>query len=273
MEMVLETFLVNFAEFANNWKELNTEDLGNRLKGFFDKWQDHFDYSHLLKEVTSTKICADRIQAFMTEMAPLVNEIRDERKTGYATNVWSVARLGSDEVKVSSVLAWFLDCQAEHGQGSAILGRMLDLIQSRSNFEGWSWPSSETISKSRYWVNVESCPNGDRFSRVDIEIDGEKFLLFLEVKIFAPETDVQLDRYMNIGRCKSAGRPWGLIFLTCDGNGSKKSVNVNGSNNFACVSWKDIADIFKAHANTLPTCFSKAIMNQYAVHIQNFRRN
>lgn len=272
MGNLTEKFSSNFAEFTKDWQRLNAPDLRNRLKNFFDKWQSCACSPNLSSSLRSTELCADKLGAFFTEMIPHIDSVRDKRKTGDAANVWKVSRLGCDEIKVSSVLAWFLDCHAEHGQGSAILGRILDEIHCRNNL-GEAYPSSEIIRRAPYWVNVESCPNGDKSSRIDIEIEGKHFLLFIEVKIFAPETGDQLDRYLNIGRSKSAGRPWGIIFLTSNGNNSRKSVIVNGTTSFACVSWRDIANVFKSHTRSLSPCFSKSIMNQFAEHIQEFRRD
>ena len=265
-------FKSNFTVFVKDWHKLNKPDFNNKLQRFIDTWQDCACTGASSSVLPMNLLNAEKIQTFITEILPHLDSLRSKRKTGDFANIWNVSKIGSNELRVSSVLAWFLDCYEEHGQKSAILCGLLDKICSKNIFTD-QFPTSEIISKDQYWVNVEPCPSGDRSSRVDIEIEGIHFLLFIEVKIFADETGDQLDRYLSIGRSKSAGRPWGIIFLTLDGHPAKKAVSANSNNAFACVSWKDIADIFYNHAQCLSSCFSKSIISQFADHISDFRRS
>ena len=49
-------------------------------------------------------------------------------RRGELTNVWRAAGIGRDELRNCEVLKWILDKFGDHGQGSAILERLLNLV-------------------------------------------------------------------------------------------------------------------------------------------------
>jgi hypothetical protein len=149
---------------------------------------------------------------FFRNFGPALQARAEHRRLGSGINVWEASGLGWDELRNSKVLAWLLDCRGTHGQGAGILAGLLDCIARKSS----EFPvSANTVLP--YWTRIELCPWGENGSRVDIEVDGDGLLLFIEVKIGAMETTDQLDRYLAIGRAKARDRPWGVIYLTRHG--------------------------------------------------------
>ena len=72
-------------------------------------------------------------------------------------------------------------------------------------------------------VFLENTKDGQTHNRVDIVIEGEAFLLFIEVKIGAGEGDNQLKRYAQIMQscAENKNKPCGLVFLTRVGEQTK----------------------------------------------------
>ena len=256
----LPTFL---HEWAGVYEDRN--DLRASLSSFIENWQILGGIS--IEKVTEPpEIEPLKLQNFFTSITPLIAEVRFERKKGNSANIWEVSGIKRDEVRVSSVLAWFLNFHGEHGQECNLLSGLLRFIKNKPE----NFPSAEIVSSSPYWINIESCPSGDKGSRVDIEIEGDKFLLFIEVKIDACETNNQLDRYIEIGEIKSGNRPWGVIFLTPNGCKPKISTNAKENSRLVCISWEEISKVFIEHARSLPQCFSQSVIYQFAKYISNF---
>ena len=126
--------------------------------------------------------------------------------------------------------------------------------------------SAAKVRTSNYWTRTEQLPLGDLESRVDIEIESSAFLIFIEVKVRAPETGDQLQRYVDLAPKKAAGRPWSIIYLTTNGR-KPDSVALHGK--VIPLSWRQIANILDAHTtgNTGDT-FSGRIFRQFADHVR-----
>lgn len=254
--------------FLQEWSKSigERDELIGPLSDFIENWQRIAGSQNVGLTAKVTEINLPQFQNFITDMIPLISVVRAERKNGNASNVWEISGLKRDEVRISSVLAWFLNYHGEHGQEGALLSGLLNAINKKPE----NFPSPEVVSASPYWVNVESCPSGDKSSRVDIEIEGDRFLLFIEVKIDAAETNDQLDRYLEIGEIKSGNRPWGVVFLTPTGCKPKISTRAKENPRLVCLSWKDISLVLLGHAQTLPACFSQSLLHQFAHYVSNF---
>jgi len=236
------------------------QNLEIQLIEFKEAWQRTYVKEH---DIKSKALDFDMLTSFFSAVSPIVETLKSARKTGATVNIWQLAGLGFDEVRISAILAWLLDCYAEHGQKHIILSNLLNSIKTDPSY----FPDSTLVTDEPYWVNVETCPSGAQHSRVDIEIEGEKFLLFIEVKIYAPETNDQLSRYLEIGNTKSGGRPWGVIFLTPDGHSPKNSTK---NEHLKCLSWRVVSKVFKKHAQTLEESCTKLLLTQFANYISKF---
>lgn len=174
-------------------------------------------------------------------------------ESGSAINIWEVAGLKRNEVRNTAVLAWLLDCHDSHGQGNAFLRCFLDCLGNIPENE-----NKETIQvcdiKSAYRTitekafteedSPESAKDRQSDSRVDIVIEGDDLLLFIEVKIDAGEGKEQISRYNRILSNCAAGRKCGLVFLTRGGKEpeSVKEAAEDVIKKIATMSWKRLAD-------------------------------
>lgn len=255
-------------QFFTQWTALGAPaSLAQRLQGFFEDF-------HLLQHtlpipqpelvIDWTTRLAD-LRAFFQALPPALQLEAEMRRLGSAINIWQANHLGQDEVRNCKVLAWLLDHQGSHGQGSDILAALLGHIKPVAR----QFPASVSAT-DRYWTRIESCPMGDKESRVDIEINGAEFLLFIEVKIGAQETSDQLDRYLNIVQAKAGKRKFGVIYLTKLGQlpprfKDKTDIPI------CPASWTDVVSVIQIQINKLPDCFSRVVLGQYIQHLRSFR--
>lgn len=237
---------------------LRTIDLGVWLS-FFAGWPT--PQTHAPPGIHKVSFDSQGFAAF----APLFSKAADEyRKNGTAANVWKVTGLGHDELRNSEVLAWFLSKFGEHGQGSKILEIFLGAISAQGSPETRIRP--EDVCKGPYWTNTESLPLGEAGSRIDIEIESPHFLLFIEVKIRAPETGDQLERYVDLVKRKAANRRWQVVFLTPEG---REARNLALGPHVSSISWKQFGAAIAAHlAKVELGSVPKVLLRQYADYLQ-----
>ncbi|WP_295588482.1 PD-(D/E)XK nuclease family protein [uncultured Lamprocystis sp.] len=243
------------------------ESLADQLQRFFAAWQPlHTPIDH--KQSVPTIDWAARViemTLFFEDFRPALQAQAALHSQGSLINVWEVSGLGWNELRNSKVLAWLLDCRGTHGQGAKILATLLEGIPSDIK----DFPKSGTTDLP-YWTRVESCPLGEKDSRVDIEIDGEGLLLFIEIKIGAVETAKQLDRYLAIAKARARGRPWGVIYLTRYGQLPSRYQDAGTDVPLIPVSWSDVIKAIERQIETLPDCFTKIVLRQFVEHIQSF---
>lgn len=160
------------------------------------------------------------------------------KKEGAFIDLWEVACLGRDELRNTSVLAWFLDPTASHGFGAEV-------------FHAWisSLPLPEKLAAilnsrpENYRVSTEICPLSNQKNRFDIEVDGNGFYLCIEVKIGAGEGDQQLERYREATGQRACGDEWALIYLTP--NPPPDLAIQDGR--LVSSTWKDVSRSVRAH--------------------------
>lgn len=219
---------------------------------------------------------------FASFFAEFSERHRQFHRSGAAVSVWEVAGLGTDEVRGCSVLAWLLDRYGSHGQGDAFLRCFLDCV-SKGTADG-DYPQMPTAADigNGYRTRVESrydalsCDQPEsQSSRVDIEIDGPGMLLFIEAKIYAGETNNQLERYLGILRAVAGPRNRALVFVTPTGRLPQcDSVSTQGE--VRAVSWKQIAGGFSRHLTLMDTdglakdSFAAVLIKQFCDHITHF---
>ncbi|KAK0360857.1 hypothetical protein LTR94_025675 [Friedmanniomyces endolithicus] len=109
------------------------------------------------------------------------------RSRSPAGNVWETAGLGRDEVRISKVLAWWLNPLASHGLAIPLAEAL--------------WREAVGAGGTEFDVGllrrsaVEVCPLADQGDRVDVALEGDDFILFIEVKVDAGLQPDQLSRY------------------------------------------------------------------------------
>ena len=183
-----------------------------------------------------------------------------EKQRGVEINVWQQAGLKRDEVRNTAVLAWWLDCYGSHALGNQLLKTMLSTLPISEKL-----PTLDEIED--YWVRVESLPLGETENRIDIEIKGKNFLIFIEVKINAREGDKQLERYYN------------LLHEKADLYGLEKRVLIYLTRNSApritiddciCLSWNNLTLAIGKIKLPAQALFSQRLLHQFCQHIQSF---
>jgi hypothetical protein len=193
----------------------------------------------------------------------MFDEIRDAipavRGSGVLSTPWAAAMLRRDEVRTASVLSWFLSPRGNHGCGDALLREVLAHIRQKL---GGDFPA---IPSQHCFVSVEECPDGDRSSRIDIQIDDPEYFLVIEVKIDAPEQDDQIDRYCDVAAFRTGGiRPWCVVFLTTDGRQPKTGNNER----VVVISWSQIAKFLRAATRSCKP-IPRLLSSSFADHVFN----
>lgn len=250
--------IANTKQFFDEWKNIaSINKFELKAYNFFERWKASYK-----KPLSKDNIVIElNIMKFSSFCNNFPHAYKVFQSNGLSMNVWKTAKLKHDEVRNTSVLAWLFDKNGNHGQGSQLLERvLLDLGEDEL---------ASIVSSQHYLSRPETTPLGDRENRVDIEIEGKDFLIFIEAKIYAQETNNQLERYLEILPRKAAGRKTLVLYLTTNG---KLAKDIKLRNDMKPISWKQIADSFDKHIfistenNSLPNL----LIGQFAEHIRSF---
>lgn len=257
-----------WSSFFSACAKLQPQDPTTTWGIFFDAFK---AVATIERRVTEYETDPAQVESFFSDFEEVYGQFY---RSGAAVSVWDVVRLGADEVRVCSVLAWLLDRHGSHGQGDIFLRVLLDCLRSENS----SVPPLEHCIVRGYRTSVESSydmhlgsPQEQSTSRVDIEISGPDILLFIEAKVYAPETNNQLERYIDILRSTAGARSTALIFLTPTGR-LPKSDYVSKQVEVVPLSWKKISQKFSQYINvSMPkNSLSYALITQYCDHIDRF---
>lgn len=178
----------------------------------------------------------ERLGNLIAELSP---HLALRAAAGDAADIWSVIGLKRNEVNTARILTWLLDPSGSHGYQDAILSALWQQIPSALQpFE------LGTAKRTRR----ETVPLGDTQNRVDIEIEGDDFLLVIEVKIDAGDQPDQVSRYLHAAKTKAGARNlsrYGVLYLTCARNASDLKGCVP-------VTWLDVARAIETAASSRP---------------------
>ena len=252
--------LVCFVEQWTAIQQHSDEPLQNKLAIFFQKWVlETTELTDVIKpEAIQHDINHLALSHFFNAYQHARQPMLEAMKQGMFVNVWQTAGLKHDEVRNSKVLQWFLNPNGNHGQSDALLKQFITLLP--IEFQNLDTQSSRVIA--------ESCPLGEGTERVDIEVDAQHFLLFIEIKINAYEGQEQLNRYLNIAQRKAHNRPWMVVYLT---NQPQLPVMHRNKQNLIAISWQQMAYVFLQYSKQAETRNRSAwLVQQFAEHIQAF---
>lgn len=147
-------------------------------------------------------------------------------------NPWDIIGIKRKEVASCSVLAWLLDPEGNHGMGNTIL----NLLLKRLNKKQYRFP----YDYGHYcYISTERNIGSENKNRVDIVIDTESYYLIIEAKIDAGEQESQLSRYCKEANSRVDNKPWGLVFLTP--NGQAGNTTGEWKDNIYPISWSELA--------------------------------
>ena len=260
---VKEDLLVPLSLFFTKWSEIrqeNKEPLAASLNVFFQQWSQTLKEpmgemeTQQVQRFVDVAVLSSFFDAYHTARQPMLAA----KRLGFAVNVWQTAGLKHNDVLNSQVLQWFLDPQANHGQGDGLLKQFLSLLPEKFQ--------NTFIQHSR--VLAESCPLGENSERVDIEIDTNAFLIFIEVKIDANEGLEQLDRYLHIVQRKASSKPWMVVYLT---RRAELPSTHRGKQGLMAISWSQLAAAFLQYADAAEADNRSAwLVQQFAQHMQSF---
>jgi hypothetical protein len=188
-------------------------------------------------------------------IAAIATPIADARASGAFANLWTVAGLRRDEVRTASVLGWLLDPRGSHGCGPAFAVAL------------WSAARGEALgfdlSKLRR-ATTEVCPLGDQSNRVDVALEGDDFLVFVEVKVDAGLQPDQLQRYAVAATNAAAlrGKPHAAVVYLAPWKAPLPAGCVH-------VTWRDVARaIRKACPAPSQATFIDQAALQFAAHVE-----
>lgn len=257
------------SRFFSEWERLHSpstaEEEFSEWREFFSRWEQLVpeEVAPPQKPCWNELICV-QFESFAREFT---TSYEAYRRSGAMTNIWRTVGLGHDELRNCQVLSWMLDRFGDHGQGSVVLERIVDAACKQRTVSQLVSVTAKDVRENNYWTRIESLPLGALESRVDIEIESPAFLIFIEVKIRAPETGDQLKRYVDLAREKACGRPTMVIFLTPNG---RLPVNTNLHCEVSLLSWKQIASILEKYTSyDLKNSFTSHIFRQFADHARH----
>jgi PD-(D/E)XK nuclease superfamily protein len=176
-----------------------------------------------------------------------------------SANIFTTLGVAWLEVSHSAMLAWLLDRNASHGQGSRFLEALLDCCD----------VALPADSFNRYVVTTE---HTQLHARIDIAVyRPQVFVIYLENKVRAAEGWTQLNRELDdmrrIGqRLGVAAERQFALFLTPRG----RTPVTGDSTVWHCISYQQIVVAFAPHVNTILSSKERGLVEDWLVTIGSF---
>jgi len=240
----------------------------DNLQQFIKEWK-ILPKAKPLNIVCQKPIQYEELRSFFNEFSTAYEKLQS---SGVMTNVWEISGLKRDEVRNSSVLSWFLSANSNHGLKGDLCAVLLDKMQNiiKTNDKHQDFPTKDSLKEGeefRYQSTPEVCPI-DRDNRVDIVLDGKNILLYIEVKIDAPQGEQQLHRYHNLAKNCHRGRKWGVVYLTPRGGLPDDAQTLE---NCMAISWLDVSHVFKKYSKSLEyDHLSRHYLEQFSDYVTQF---
>nr|WP_241175312.1 PD-(D/E)XK nuclease family protein [Natronolimnobius sp. AArcel1] len=178
---------------------------------------------------------------------------------------FDVADVSRSESAWQHTLAYFLSPNEPHGFGATILGAFLRLIEehSESTFEFYEY-NLEDIE-----IQVEASADT---GRPDIVLWLEEmWFLCVEIKVDAPETEDQTERYTNASRfgelCTASIPSSGHHFVYL----ASRHANDPKADKFVTITWQEVVEEFSQHFNPGVTAYparSVAQLYDFVHHVK-----
>lgn len=221
----------------------------DRLRNFFHEWR-RLSIPVTTAPLERRDLSLERLRSGLTALAPLQDAAK---RTAADLNIWAVAGIGSDELRTSSVLAWLLNPTGSHGASDTFARVLWSAVDGqRLGFDVSGLRRSAT----------EVCPLADAADRVDVVLEGDDFVLFIEVKIHAGLQPRQLERYAAA---------------------AERSARLRGKKHYAVIylapnptvlparclwlPWRALARALSAAAPSIPAPFVAGAVDQFAKHV------
>ncbi|MDF0605633.1 PD-(D/E)XK nuclease family protein [Neisseriaceae bacterium TC5R-5] len=232
--------------------------LALQLRSFFARWPQVYTPSIGCQLDWRQQI--SQLQSFFQCFADFSAYRQQQRRLGAEMNVWKNVA-GRNEGVNSKALCWWLDCHGDHGLGGDLLAALLKHL---------GLPTTDAVMDSYHSLIEQSYVHEGAVSRVDIKINGQHLLLFIEAKVDAAETGNQLDRYLKIVGERASGRQVAVLYLTRYGElpqrfAEQRSVQPT----LLALSWRGLAKILSPQAQALAEGPAKSLLLQFIDHIDS----
>lgn len=254
-------FLQRFERFTTDWRRARGTlgEVQSAWETFFDNWRAHAPERTGPKEKVVFEINEYQFSRLAIEFRTVFEAYRG---SGMRFNVWKAAQLGRDEKRNCRVLATFLDHFEDHGHGSEILCRLLSEL-GLVDF-------ARSAARQRYYTRTEVWPLANPESWVDIEIEDDDFVVFIEAKVRAPELGDQLERYVDLVRQKAARRSCMVIYLTPDGR-APSNPRLGDIHEIRTASWSQVSRAVRSSVGASVDRPIDNLLRQYAEFLETFR--
>lgn len=201
--------------------------------------------------ITRCQIKQKDIAGLLTDIAPLVSRIeKDSQEKARKFNVFSALGIARKEVVQSRFLAYLLDPNEHHCQGSIFLDAFLRRL-------GLSKITPEQVKGIRVAAEHSA---GERLGRMDIVLDCQPdWLIVIENKVDADEGEQQLYRYAQWLEKQQKYNLKKLVFLTPTGHESVSGKKVQHLQ----LSYLDLAEIFNPLLNKIMAEAVRSVVIQY----------
>lgn len=195
---------------------------------------------------------------FLEIVGELKQRISIARSSGTGFNVWSAAGLARSEVRNSAALARLWDPRVAGSRATDFLRSFLESLTNLNN----TLPNQRML-EAGYSVRIEHCPMGSLADRVDLVIEGDDFLIGIEIKIDAELGKSQLERYcLAISQRAFTMRKsrQAVIYLGCGDSAVPEGVIKSR--------WSGVAAAARHVA--ISESYIDHTLTQFATHIENF---
>lgn len=208
MELEKLRMTINDIKSIHGQKEKAYDDYVSidKLEAVIDDLKIAYKDTRLEKELEDIigSIKSTYIHNWKDENKDFVNRVIDNLSPdrGLPTPVLSVCGKGTREIRFTRYLAYYLDPCNSHGLGDKLLQNILDKESEEAGLSK-KWYQNCSVESEYYLGDIET-ENGNVASIADIVINGDDFVIIIEHKILAsesehPEVDIgQLERYSKV---------------------------------------------------------------------------
>jgi len=130
------------------------------------------------------------------------------KQSGQKYNIFKIADISADEVKLCKVLGDLLNPKGNHYKGYLFLKQFLEVVNNKTQ-------SPFIIDTRKARVKNEYSTDINR--RIDIVIEDGNIFIPIEVKIFAKDQEKQVSHYAEFSRIKNKNKNIPVIYLTIEG--------------------------------------------------------
>jgi hypothetical protein len=199
---------------------------------------------------------------FANAMAAISSPLSVLRDAGLIADPWAMAGLKRREVVNAGVLAGLWSPRSGGRIAIDFLTAFFERLRGQPG--GDALPDRLKLNGG-YFVLTEDRPMGDSADRIDITVEGEKFLVGIEVKIDAGLQPDQLGRYKTAicRRANGRGKRWAVIFLSLRRTTEPGVLN---------ASWDDVAAAARTVVakRPLPHDINHHLIERFAAHVARF---